>query len=452
MKANGTAVVPFGLRAMFYAILPSESQFQRVDQVPDYVEQATLFFLLFIFLEYVYGQWIREKKGQRFFRMNAGLSSVSAGLLMRTAHILMKNWEIHSYVWVHDHFRLVQLPWDSAWTWWACFLGVDLMYYWFHRMAHEVNFMWAAHQAHHSSEDYNLATSLRQSIVQQCSSWMFYLPLALFIPSPMFVAHIQFNLLYQFWIHTEVIGKLGPLEWVLNTASHHRVHHGRNRYCIDKNYAGTLIIWDRLFGTFEPEGEQVVYGLTHTLESFDPVTIQACHFRYMFDLLRKSESWSERFSILFKGPGWSPGKTRLGDPADIPDVHAPVQKYDPHVPKWSEAYMFVHFLVTVLCFQELYAKQHVFSCFVVTAFTLYILLTLTAIGATLDKKTYAPYLHASSHLVFLVGQQFVNRSTSTDPPTKALVLGILQFYAIVSFLFWIATCLFGPGKHKQKAK
>lgn len=441
-----------GLRAMFYAILPSESQFEKVEQVPDYVKEATLFFLIFIALEYIYCQVHWKTKGIAHGRINAGLSSASSGLLMRIVHILMKNWEIKSYIWVNDNYRIVQLPWDSPWTWWACFLGVDMMYYWFHRMAHEVNFMWAAHQVHHSSEDYNLATSLRQSVFQQCSSWMFYLPLALFIPSPMFISHIQFNLLYQFWIHTEVIGKLGPLEWVLNTASHHRVHHGRNRYCIDKNYAGTLIIWDRLFGTFERESEKVVYGLTHTLESFDPLTLQICHYQYMVGLLRQSKSWSERFNILFKGPGWGPGKPRLGDLADIPDVHAPVQKYDPRISRWSEIYMVVHFLVSVICFQEFYARQHVFSCFMAVTFSLYILLSLTAIGATFDKKSYSPYLHALSNILFLVGQRFIGNPTIVEPPLNSWVAGGMQLYALFSSIFWVTMCFANHTKNEKKSK
>uniref|UniRef100_A0AAV2LK75 Transmembrane protein 195 n=1 Tax=Knipowitschia caucasica TaxID=637954 RepID=A0AAV2LK75_KNICA len=111
----------------------------------------------------------------------------------------------------------------------------------------EVSFMWAAHQVHHSSEFYNLTTALRQSLSQQFTAWIFYLPLALAVPPSIFAVHIQLNLLYQFWIHTELIKDLGPLEWIINTPKHHRVHHGRNLYCIDKNYGGILIVWDRLF-------------------------------------------------------------------------------------------------------------------------------------------------------------------------------------------------------------
>jgi alkylglycerol monooxygenase len=171
---------------------------------------------------------------------------------------------------------------------------MDLGYYWFHRMGHgksknlnhsivlisflylEVNLFWATHQTHHSSEYYNLSTALRQGVLQTYFSWIFYLPLALLIPPQIFLIHSQMNLLYQFWIHTDVISNLGPFEYILNTPSHHRVHHGRNPYCIDKNYGGVFIIWDRLFGTFaaERKNEEIAYGLIHPIKTFDPLETQ----------------------------------------------------------------------------------------------------------------------------------------------------------------------------------
>jgi alkylglycerol monooxygenase len=140
----------------------------------------------------------------------------------------------------------------------------------------EINFFWAKHQVHHSSEHYNLTTALRQSVFQGWLAWPFYLPMAFFVPPSIFLIHQQFNLLYQFWIHTELVDSIGPLEYVLNTPKHHRIHHGSNRYCLDKNYAGVLIIWDRMFGTFaeEREGEKIVYGLVEDIKSFNPFWLQ----------------------------------------------------------------------------------------------------------------------------------------------------------------------------------
>ena len=199
------------------------------------------------------------------------------------------------YIWIHERYKLsFYLPWNSALTYWITFLGVDFGYYWIHRLAHgnnhrylvcivfsfsrslEVNLFWATHQTHHSAENYNLSTAFRQGVFQPFFAWVFYLPLAFIVPPQIFLVHAQMNLLFQFWVHTEVISSLGPLELIFNTPSHHRVHHGRNPYCIDKNYGGVLIVWDRLFGTFaaERKGEEIAYGLVYSSVSFDPLKIQ----------------------------------------------------------------------------------------------------------------------------------------------------------------------------------
>ena len=150
--------------------------------------------------------------------------------------------------------------------------GVDFCFYWFHRIAHEYAAPWATHVVHHQSEEYNLAVALRQSAFEGCFAWVFYLPLAVIgFPPIWYVSMKAINLLYQFWIHTEAIDRLGPLEWVMNTPSHHRVHHARNPKYLDKNYAGMFIIWDRMFGTFQPEEEQPVYGITKPLQSWNPL-------------------------------------------------------------------------------------------------------------------------------------------------------------------------------------
>src|SRR3989338_6177836 len=170
-----------------------------------------------------------------------------------------------SYNWVYSHYRLTGEMFEepNILAWWFMFVAVDFCYYWVHRTGHTVRALWSCHSIHHSSEFYNLTTALRQSTFHGWVNWIYYIPLALFFPPTLFLYHSQFNLLYQFWIHTETIPKLGFLEYFLNTPSQHRVHHGRGIWAIDKNYGGTLCIFDRLFGTFqeEPDDEPVVYGL-----------------------------------------------------------------------------------------------------------------------------------------------------------------------------------------------
>lgn len=179
----------------------------------------------------------------------------------------------------------------------------DLCYYAYHRVSHEVRLFWAGHVAHHSSERYTLATALRQSWTAPVLNIPFWIPLAILGFRPeMILLQKSFSLLYQYWIHTETIGKLGPLEWVMNTPSHHRVHHGSNPQYIDRNHAGIFIIWDRLFGTFEPENEKVVYGLTKNVESHNPLVIQTHEYVAIARDVRHARSWRTRLRAVFGSP------------------------------------------------------------------------------------------------------------------------------------------------------
>nr|XP_042116632.1 alkylglycerol monooxygenase isoform X7 [Peromyscus maniculatus bairdii] len=351
--AQDNVSVSQGVRMMFYLMKPSETAFPTVEEVPDYVKKATPFFISLILLELA-TSWIL--KGKPPGRLDDILTSMSAGVVSRLPSLFFRSLEVTSYIYIWENYRLVDLPWDSPWTWYLTFLGVDFGYYWFHRMAHEINIIWAAHQAHHSSEDYNLSTALRQSVLQQYSSWIFYSPLALFIPPPVFAVHIQFNLLYQFWIHTEVVRSLGPLELILNTPSHHRVHHGRNRYCIDKNYAGTLIIWDRMFGTFEAENERVVYGLTHPIDTFEPFKVQFHHLLYIWNTFWATPGFFHKFSVLFKGPGWGPGKPRLGLSEEIPEVTGQEVPLSSAASQLLKMYTVLQFAVMLAFYEETFAN------------------------------------------------------------------------------------------------
>lgn len=182
----------------------------------------------------------------------------------------------------------------------------DFIYYWNHRFMHESRYMWAVHVVHHSSERYNLSTALRQPVADALGTFLpqGVLCLAGFQPSLISSAR-GINLIYQFWIHTEAIGRLGPFEKVFNTPSHHRVHHGINPQYIDRNHGSILIIWDRLFGTFEQERERVVYGLTRNINTFNPLKIAAHEHLEMLGDVYRSQDWRERLSFIVRGPGWA---------------------------------------------------------------------------------------------------------------------------------------------------
>jgi sterol desaturase/sphingolipid hydroxylase (fatty acid hydroxylase superfamily) len=192
------------------------------------------------------------------------------------------------------------------WIWPLAFLGDDFAYYWFHRASHEVRFLWAAHENHHSSTHYNLSTALRQSWTTPLTAPLFWAPLAILgIPPEMIFLAQGVSLVYQFWIHTELIDRLGPLEWILNTPSHHRVHHGRNIEYLDRNHGGILIVWDRLFGTFEPERAHVEYGLTKQIHTYNPLRIAFHEWAAMLRDARRAGSWSAAVKVFLMPPGWS---------------------------------------------------------------------------------------------------------------------------------------------------
>ncbi|XP_077712832.1 alkylglycerol monooxygenase isoform X3 [Canis aureus] len=371
------------IRMMFYMMKPNETSFQILEEVPDYVKQATPFFISLMLLELVIS-WIL--KGKPPGRLDDALTSISAGVFSRLPSLFSRSIELTTYIYVWENYRLINLPWDSPWTWYLTFLGVDFGYYWFHRMAHEVNIMWAGHQTHHSSEDYNLSTALRQSVLQIYTSWMFYSPLALFIPPSVYAVHLQFNLLYQFWIHTEVINNLGPLELIINTPSHHRVHHGRNRYCIDKNYAGVLIIWDRIFGTFEAENEKVVYGLTHPINTFEPFQVQ---------VTGKEVPFSSSVSHLLK------------------------------------IYAVVQFALMLAFYEETFADKAALSQATLLLRVCFIILTLTSIGFLLDQRPKAAVLETFRCLVFLM----LYRIGHLKPLIPSLSFAFEIFFSIC-IAFW----------------
>jgi sterol desaturase/sphingolipid hydroxylase (fatty acid hydroxylase superfamily) len=201
----------------------------------------------------------------------------------------------------------MHLPADNPLTWIALFVADDFVYYWYHRTHHTIRVFWASHVVHHSSEHYNLSTALRQTWTP-FTALPFWLPLAFLGFSPwMILLQQSVSLLYQFFIHTERVGKLWrPIEFVLNTASHHRVHHGSNDQYLDTNYGGILIIWDRLFGSFRPESERVVYGLTKNIKTFNPLRVATHEYTAIWQDMRAAKTWKHRFGHAFRGPGWSP--------------------------------------------------------------------------------------------------------------------------------------------------
>ena len=264
---------------------------------------------------------------QKLYRLPDTLANLGCGITQQLSGLFLKIFAVGAYQYLFEHYTLV--TWErNALYWLILFLLVDLSYYWAHRMSHEVNLFWGGHVVHHQSEEYNLSVALRQSSLQVVWTFGFSLPIAFFgFETLDFVLVSSLNTLYQFWIHTETIGKLGWFEYIFNTPSHHRVHHGRDPKYIDKNHAGSLIIWDKMFGTFQAEEEKPTYGITKPLNSWNAVFANVSHYVDMQKDLQRIPKWSDRVRYLFKKPGWLPDYLGGYRPAPVIDKAA-YRKYE----------------------------------------------------------------------------------------------------------------------------
>merc|ERR1712021_154323 len=297
------------LRAWLYLVTPDEARPNDVTAAKwlpmDFVDMSIPFFFLCIFLEFLFA----PLTGSRI-RISDVLSNITSGSYSRWHELFGITHAMILYYPFYEFMRMFDMPYHAWWHWGLAALAMDFGDYWAHRGVHELNIGWGAHQVHHSSEDYNASTALRQSAMQNWFANLFYIPFAVLgIHPSLFFTHHSINHTYQFWIHTESIKYMGaPFEYIFNTPSHHRVHHGRNPYCIDKNYAAVLIIWDRLFGTFaaERDNEPVVYGLVTPIKTYNPIEIQSkYYFQLAKQLLDPSLSARQKYELAFYGPGWN---------------------------------------------------------------------------------------------------------------------------------------------------
>ncbi|MBM2621074.1 sterol desaturase family protein [Actinoplanes sp. LDG1-06] len=262
-------------------------------------------FLLLIVMEVLSFRFLPDDE-ERGYEARDTATSLSMGL---GSQIIGVPWKLFTAVafaglYVISPFRLDPGDW---WVWVLLFFADDFAYYWFHRLHHEVRVLWAGHVVHHSSQFFNLSTALRQSWTPM-TALPFWLGLALLgMPPWMIFLQQSISLAYQFFLHTERINKLPrPVEWFFNTPSHHRVHHGSNDPYLDRNYGGILIIWDRLFRSFEPEGEKVRYGLTSNITTFNPLKVATHEYAAIWADFRSAPTWRARAGYVFGRPGWRP--------------------------------------------------------------------------------------------------------------------------------------------------
>lgn len=254
------------------------------------------------------------------YKFPDSVANISCGITSQLSGLFLTIFGIGVYQFFFEKLSLIAIEHFTWWYWVILVLLVDLAYYWAHRMSHEVNLFWGGHVVHHQSEEYNLSVALRQSSLQIVWTFAFSLPIAILgFKTEHFVLVNAFNTLYQFWIHTETIGKFPPwIEFIFNTPSHHRVHHGRNPKYIDKNHAGSLIIWDRMFGTFQEEEEHPTYGITKPINSWNPIFANVSHYISMAEDIRQIPGAKDKVKYLFMKPGWFPKS--LGGYRAAPEV------------------------------------------------------------------------------------------------------------------------------------
>ncbi|HQT24347.1 MAG: sterol desaturase [Sphingobacteriales bacterium 17-39-43] len=350
----------------------------------DYIALSIPVFFILIAVELGYALY----KKLDYYRLNDSLSNLSQGIGSQLVGIFLKTITFFSYLFIYEHWRFYTFP-NTLLTWILLFLGVDFFYYWFHRKSHQINALWAAHIVHHQSEEYNLTVALRQSWFQSGFAWVFYLPLAFAGFEPiMFLTVSAFNTIYQFWIHTRAIGRMGPLEWFLNTPSHHRVHHGSNPKYIDKNHAGTLIIWDRMFGTFQNEEEEVVYGITKPLASWNPVWANFHYWADLYSSSKNARTYTDKIKIFIKAPGWFPDY--LGGVQHPKEIEiSNYVKYSPDYDQRFKKYILITFLFTLSLSSLLIFINSELSSLQLIACSLLSILSLTSCGVLMEQRNWS---------------------------------------------------------------
>lgn len=405
-------------------------------------------FFLLIGLEVL----IARMKGLSYYRFNDAITNLSCGISSEVAKVFLRTFTFVGYMWLYQHSiwridgnLLVDLVGtSSAFSARALqisgtliigtllFIGVDFFYYWFHRLAHEISFLWGSHVVHHQSEEYNLTVALRQAALQGAFSWAFYLPLAVIGFSPeMFITVASLQTLYQFWIHTKLINKMHPaFEYVFNTPSHHRVHHGVNPKYIDKNHGGTLIIFDRMFGTFQAEEEEVVYGITKQPNSWNPVWVNFEYWIQLFVDVFKVHRIKDGILMLIKMPGWKPKE--LGGEEEFKEVSPQTfHKYDTEISPGLNYYILAQFIIVLIgatAFLITSGKGPIAESWLLkTMLASLITLGLLNIGGIFERKSWAPLLEVLrlAGMVAVVGFLF-RQSASFIPVTvaTAVVAGV----------------------------
>ena len=344
-------------------------------------------FFLLIGVEIFVG-WL---KGKKYYRFNDSITNLNIGIGSQVFGTAAKVVLLGLYILIYNHLAI----WHQPKTWWSfvlALLAFDFLFYWAHRWGHEVNFFWGAHVVHHQSEEYNLSVALRQSWIHNIIAFVIFLPLPVLGFDPMiFGAAAAAHTLYQFWIHTKAIKRLPkPIEYLINTPSHHRVHHGVDKKYLDKNYAGVLIIWDRIFGTFASEEEEPTYGITTQLKSWNPTWANVHYYVEMFQKASHITKLKDRLYYIFARPGWMP-KELGGFQEPTALDKAVYQPYDTTTSLVKNLYVLLQFMLIAVGLVMFMSHFTTISLFYKAVFFIMLILSVTICGGIFENKKWVVY-------------------------------------------------------------
>lgn len=359
---------------------------------PNYILIAIPFFLGSIIIEFLWGRF----KKTNFYNFEDTLTNINIGIGSQALNTLLKLMLLGFYEYIYFNYAPFKLG-SSILSFLLCLVVYDFIFYWAHRWGHEVNIFWGSHIVHHQSQEYNLSVALRQSWFHNALAFFLFLPLPLLGFDPLiFAGAAAFSTLYQYWLHTKHIKSLGIFEWVFNSPSHHRVHHGTNPKYLDKNYAAVFIVWDRLFKTFQKEEEEVEYGITIPLNSWNPVWANLHFYGDMLKGFKMLKSWKEKFLLAFRGPEYL-GKLL----AQKADEQLSAVKFRTKVPLNMQLYVLVQFIVLLFGLVSYMDHYNELSAFYkVTMFALIVLSVLNC-GAIMENKKWVNIVEIVRFAAFL---------------------------------------------------
>lgn len=396
---------------------------------------AVPLFLLLIAVELI----VDKKRGTGFYRFNDAINSLNLGVISRLTEILKLLLPLSAYVWIYQNFATWQLPEHSIAVWLFAFVVYDLGYYWVHRFSHEIAIMWGSHVVHHSSEEYNLTTALRQTGTPAIFAWIIFLPMAFIgVPPTLLLAVGALNLIYQFWVHTRHIKKLPDwYESIFVTPSHHRVHHALNKEYIDKNYGGVFIIWDKVFGSFAPEKPDVdiVYGVSDQLNSWNPIWANVKVYKNIFIDAWHSRHLKDKLKTFVMPPGWRATDVQQ----KVPRTYATstdLVRYDVSLTTASKGYLLAQFVLMIILVFVLLLMVPEMTLSISIGLAFYAIFHCWVISTLQENKPYASWLEPLRILTVSLILGWLMAPILSTQYLVVMIIGLVT--ATLANLFWFA--------------